>query len=76
MVAFAKVNAVPQDAALFSLLACPKCHGTLTRLETPEGFACSGCKLFFAVDDGLPNMLIDDAKPWPLISAQAAKQRS
>jgi uncharacterized protein YbaR (Trm112 family) len=20
--------------------------------------------LFFAVDDGLPNMLIDDAKPW------------
>ena len=71
---------MPQDAALFSLLACPKCHGTLQRVErraeSPEGFACAGCKLFFAVDDGLPNMLIDDAKAWPLTGAQAAKQGS
>jgi uncharacterized protein YbaR (Trm112 family) len=36
------------------------------RVEGPEGFVCEGCKLFFANDDGLPNMLIDDAKPWPL----------
>jgi uncharacterized protein len=54
------------EQALIDLLACPKCHGQLERNETPEGFACAPCRLFFAMDDGLPNMLIDDAKPWPL----------
>jgi uncharacterized protein YbaR (Trm112 family) len=44
----------------------------LRRVEQPEGFACEACRLFFAVDDGLPNMLIDDAKPWPLGDARAS----
>jgi uncharacterized protein YbaR (Trm112 family) len=35
-------------------------------MPDPEGFVCEACRLFYAVDDGLPNMLIDDAKPWPL----------
>ena len=60
---------MPQPPALSDLLACPKCHGKLTHVETPEGFACDGCKLFYAVEDGLPNMLIDEAKSWPLSPA-------
>jgi uncharacterized protein len=60
---------VPQPPALIDLLACPKCHGKLLRIERPEGFACDACKLFYAVEDGLPNMLIDDAKSWPLSPA-------
>jgi hypothetical protein len=52
--------------SLIDLLACPKCHGALKRIDTPDGFACEACRLFFAVDDGLPNMLIEDAKSWPL----------
>lgn len=55
-----------QDPSLIDLLACPKCHGALERNAEPEGFACKACGLFFATEDGLPNMLIDDAKPWPL----------
>lgn len=62
-----------KDVSLYSLLACPKCHGTLTRVEQPEGLACPACNLFYAVDDGLPNMLIDDAKPWPIANAQAQR---
>ena len=54
------------DPKLVDLLACPKCHGALTVVAKPEGFACAACKLFYAIEDGLPNMLIDDAKPWPL----------
>ena len=47
-------------------LACPKCHGRLERISRPEGFACGACRLLYAIDDGLPNMLIDDAKRWPV----------
>jgi uncharacterized protein YbaR (Trm112 family) len=38
-------------------------------ISAPEGFACEACGLFYALDDGLPNMLIDEARPWPLPSA-------
>jgi uncharacterized protein YbaR (Trm112 family) len=57
---------------LTDLLACPKCHGGLKRVEGPSGFVCEGCRLFFAVEDELPNMLLDDAKPWPLQTARSA----
>lgn len=54
-----------EQERLIDLLACPKCHGALRQNEEPEGFVCEACQLFYAVEDGLPNMLIDDAKPWP-----------
>jgi len=65
-----EVSAVAQNQPLIDLLACPKCHGALKQVDKPEGFACEVCRLFYAVDDGLPNMLIDDAKPWPLPGAE------
>lgn len=61
------------DPKLVALLACPKCHGELQTVENPEGFACDACKLFYAVEDGLPNMLIDEARPWPLDDPPAAR---
>jgi uncharacterized protein YbaR (Trm112 family) len=42
-------------------------------VKAPEGFACAKCALFYAVDDGLPNMLIDEAKSWPLAGVGAVK---
>jgi uncharacterized protein YbaR (Trm112 family) len=56
---------------LLELLACPKCHGSLLGHDAPEGFACEPCSLFFRVADGLPNMLIDEARPWPLTDGDA-----
>jgi uncharacterized protein YbaR (Trm112 family) len=56
---------VTQEPSLDDLLACPKCHGPLKHIAQPEGYACEACRLLYAVNDGLPNMLIDDAKPWP-----------
>ena len=66
-------SAVSVDPKLVELLACPKCHGqlqTITKSEADgEGFACASCKLFFAVEDDLPNMLIEDATQWPPAAA-------
>ena len=46
---------------LLSVLRCPKCKGALTQRST--SLACFACKLEFSVDDGIPNMLIEDARP-------------
>ena len=51
---------------LLDLLACPKCHHALVRVEGPEGLVCNACKLFYVLDDGLPNLLISEARAWPL----------
>ncbi len=54
------------DPKLLELLACPKCKGELEYHEqSPEGFACGACALFFRVEDGIPNFLIDEAEPIP-----------
>jgi uncharacterized protein YbaR (Trm112 family) len=60
---------------LLELLACPKCHAELAAHAAPggtEGFVCNSCKLFFALDDGLPNMLLEEARPWPLSNETTA----
>jgi uncharacterized protein YbaR (Trm112 family) len=54
------------------LLACPKCHGQLASVKEPEGLLCDSCKLHFAIDDGLPNMLISEAQSWPLAHTPAS----
>jgi hypothetical protein len=50
--------------SLVPLLACPKCKGALVRLADPEGFGCVPCGLFYAVVDGVPDFLIEEAVPW------------
>jgi uncharacterized protein len=57
---------------LLNLLACPKCHAELRRVDGPTGLVCQPCKLFFALDDGLPNLLISDARAWPLATSPAS----
>jgi len=53
---------VPKD--LLDLLACPKCQGNLEyRVGPPEELVCHTCRLRYAVDEGIPVMLIDEAKP-------------
>jgi uncharacterized protein YbaR (Trm112 family) len=53
---------LPKD--LLDILVCPKCKGDLEYRTTPaEELVCKSCKLRYAVDDGIPIMLIDEAKP-------------
>jgi uncharacterized protein YbaR (Trm112 family) len=49
---------------LLQILVCPKCRGTLEhRTEPSEELVCHVCRLAYAVEDGIPIMLIDEAKP-------------
>lgn len=61
------------DPEFVALLRCPKCRGALQQHKAPSGFACASCAVFYAVDDDLPNFLIEDAKPWPLSAPSGAR---
>ena len=53
---------LPKD--LLEILVCPKCKGELEYRTAPsEELVCRACRLRYAVDDGIPIMLIDEAKP-------------
>jgi uncharacterized protein len=49
---------------LIAILRCPKCKGALS-LDIPAArfLDCVGCSLRFAVRDGIPIMLLDEATP-------------
>jgi uncharacterized protein YbaR (Trm112 family) len=49
---------------LLDILVCPKCKGDLEyRQQQPEVLVCHACRLVYSVEDGIPIMLIDEAKP-------------
>ncbi|MFH1080930.1 MAG: Trm112 family protein [Pseudomonadota bacterium] len=48
---------------LLEILACPKCKGDIYLNETEDGLICNHCKLLYEIRDGIPIMLIDEAKP-------------
>ena len=50
-------------AQLLEILVCPKCRGELTYREKESQLICQKCKLAYEVRDGIPIMLIDEAKP-------------
>lgn len=48
---------------LLDILACPKCKGPIQLDEEKNGLICTSCKLLYEIKDGIPIMLIDEAKP-------------
>lgn len=49
---------------LLEILVCPKCKGDLEyRKEPNEELVCQACRLVYRVEDDIPIMLIDEAKP-------------
>ena len=49
---------------LLRILVCPKSKSQLEHHEgPPEVLICRSCKLVYEVQDGIPIMLIDEAKP-------------
>lgn len=47
---------------LLDILACPKCKGPIQLKEDLHGLVCEKCKLLYEIRDGIPIMLIDEAK--------------
>jgi hypothetical protein len=50
---------------LLEILVCPKCKGELEYREQESALRCQHCKLEYPVRDGIPIMLIDEARPLP-----------
>ena len=55
---------MPLKKELLDVLVCPKCKGPLDQVAEPEGFGCAACNLLFAVEDDIPNFLIEEAQQW------------
>jgi uncharacterized protein YbaR (Trm112 family) len=53
------------DPELLALLVCPQCHAELRADETAAELVCLGgeCGLAYPVRDGIPVLLVDDARP-------------
>ena len=54
---------MPIAAELKEILACPKCKGELEFREDEGRILCHACKLAYRIEDDIPVMLIDEAKP-------------
>ena len=48
---------------LLDILVCPKCKGDLTYLPEQNALDCHACSLRYRIEDDIPVMLIDEAKP-------------
>ena len=54
---------MPFDKELMSMLACPKCRKSVRLVADESGFVCEACALLYPIEDGIPNFLIDEARP-------------
>ena len=48
---------------LLEILVCPKCKGDLDYRPAESVLVCAACRLAYAIEDDIPIMLIDEAKP-------------
>ncbi|HET7784694.1 MAG TPA: Trm112 family protein [Myxococcales bacterium] len=54
---------MPIAPELKEILACPKCKGELEFREDQQQIVCKACKLVYRIEDDIPVMLIDEARP-------------
>lgn len=56
---------MPLEERVVDILVCPKCHAKVEHVVDgdEEFLACRACRLRYEVDDGIPIMLLDEAKP-------------
>ena len=47
---------------LLDILVCPKCKGKIRFDEEQQTISCDLCRLAYPVCDGIPVMLIEEAK--------------
>lgn len=50
------------DAKLLEILVCPVCKAKLEYAKKVQELICRKCKLAYPIDDGIPVMLIDQAR--------------
>ncbi|NDY41634.1 Trm112 family protein [Dissulfurirhabdus thermomarina] len=48
---------------LLEILACPACKGPVVPSEADSALVCRRCRLAYEVRDGIPVMLVEEARP-------------
>jgi uncharacterized protein YbaR (Trm112 family) len=48
--------------SLLAIMQCPACSGGLTERHDEPALVCDSCGRAYAVRDGIPNMLVEEAK--------------
>lgn len=48
---------------LLDLLVCPQCKGNIHLNPNRDGLVCDACRLVYAIEDDIPIMLVEEAKP-------------
>lgn len=51
------------DEVLLDVLVCPDCREGIEYKDRRKVVVCTGCGLQYPVVDGIPVMLVDQAKP-------------
>jgi len=54
---------MPLSQILREILVCPKCNGPLELHEAQGEVRCLRCRLAYAIEGGIPNMLPGEARP-------------
>lgn len=47
---------------LLEWLRCPKCGGPVAVTGSGDALACPACRLFYKIRNGIPVMLVEEAK--------------
>jgi len=60
---------MPIDPELLEIIRCPKCQeekreGLLVLVPAGDALECAACRLRYRVSDGIPEMVVDEAKPF------------
>lgn len=50
------------DPKLLEILVCPVCKGPLDYRKADKELVCRPCRLAYAIRDGIPVMLADEAR--------------
>lgn len=50
---------------LLEILVCPRCKGELDYREAESALDCAACALRYRVEDDIPVLLPEEAKPLP-----------
>ncbi|HEY3300661.1 MAG TPA: Trm112 family protein [Methylophilaceae bacterium] len=53
------------DTKLLTILVCPVCKGPLHYQKNAQELICKPCRLAYAIQDGIPVMLEDEARKLP-----------
>ncbi|ROR01753.1 Trm112 family protein [Desulfosoma caldarium] len=54
---------MPINQELLEILVCPRCKGKIRLTDDQDGLVCDRCRLLYEIRDGIPIMLLEEAKP-------------